>query len=110
MRRFRLSLVWASALSTLLASGPVDGQAISFSGAAWYPTGATPYDLALDDFDGDGILDAVTVDFAADSLTVRRGDGIGGSGPRRGARRPRPGGRREAGRAPPSSRPRPSAG
>lgn len=64
-----------------LAAAPAAGQGLSLSGAAWYPVGLTPYDLALGDFDGDGILDAATVDIEADSLTVRRGDGIGGFGP-----------------------------
>ncbi|MCZ7652323.1 MAG: FG-GAP-like repeat-containing protein [Thermoanaerobaculia bacterium] len=84
MRRSRLllaaSLAAAAALTLAVPHAPA--QEISFSGAAWYPTGALPFDVALGDFDGDGILDAVTPDHDADALTVRRGDGIGGFGPR----------------------------
>ncbi|HSM52391.1 MAG TPA: FG-GAP-like repeat-containing protein, partial [Thermoanaerobaculia bacterium] len=83
MRRSRPLLAASLAVAVLAfaLAPPAAGQEISFSGAAWYPVGVEPHDLALGDFDGDGILDAVTANLVSNTLTVRRGDGIGGLRP-----------------------------
>jgi hypothetical protein len=42
--------------------------------------GASPYAVAVADFDGDRAKDVVTADFSAQTVTLLRGDGSGGFG------------------------------
>lgn len=63
-------------ISVLLGNG--DG---TLQTATPYPAGSTPYFVALADFNHDGKLDAAVanrIDFAAGSVSVLLGDGVGG--------------------------------
>jgi hypothetical protein len=81
-RILRLCALLLVAFAGVFDARPADAQAFKLALRRDFNAGSEPAAVAVADFNADGKLDYVVTNRAADSLTVRLGDGTGGFGPR----------------------------
>ena len=75
-----ICLTTLAALLVLCGAVVPRAAALSFATHADYATGAQPWSVAVGDFNGDGRQDLVTANRAANTVSVRLGNGRGGFG------------------------------
>lgn len=71
---------FAQSVAVLLGNGSAGQGDGTFAPAVHYPAGAEPYDLAVADFDEDGITDLAVANTTGGGIAILRGNGGGGIG------------------------------
>jgi hypothetical protein len=75
--RIREAAIGVGVVAALALPATAQAAAGDFTSGGSFPVGSTPYDIAVADFDGDGIPDAAVPNANGASLSVMLGDGLG---------------------------------